>query len=42
MEGQLVNQYMSEKAGMTSVDKKSIAETIERLTAGSPKSLHEK
>lgn len=41
MEGKLVNQYMSEKAGMGQVDKKTIAETIEKLTAGTPKSLHE-
>ena len=38
----LVNQYMNEKAGMAEIDKKKIAETIERMTAGSPKTLHEK
>jgi hypothetical protein len=42
MEGQLINQYLNEKAGMDQVDKRSIAQTIERLTAGTPKSLHEK
>ena len=33
---------MAEKAGMTEVDKQRIAETIEKLTAGSPKTIHEK
>ena len=31
---------MAEKAGMSEVDKQSIAEKVERLTAGSPKTLH--
>lgn len=42
MEGQLVNQYMAEKAGMKEVDLKNVSEIIEKLTAGSPKTLHEK
>lgn len=33
---------MNEKAGMSEVDKQNIADTIERLTAGTPKSIHEK
>ena len=33
---------MAEKAGMTEVDKKKIAETIDKMTAGTPKALHEK
>ena len=42
MQGKLVNQFMNEKAGMASIDKATIAATIERLTAGTPKALHEK
>ena len=42
MQGKLVNQFMNEKAGMGSIDKATIAATIERLTAGTPKALHEK
>lgn len=41
MEGKLVNQFMCEKAGMKEIDKKTIAEKIEKLTAGTPKALHE-
>ena len=33
---------MNEKAGMAAIDKATIATTIERLTAGTPKALHEK
>lgn len=40
MEGQLINQYLNEKAGMDQVDKRIIAEKIEKLTAGTPKTMH--
>jgi hypothetical protein len=42
MDGKLVNAFMNEKAGMSEVDKKRIADTIERITAGTPKAIHEK
>ncbi len=42
MEGQFISQYMAEKAGMADVDKSIIAEKIAKLTAGTPKSIHEK
>lgn len=42
MEDKLVNQYMNEKAGMSAIDKNKIAETVEKLTAGSPKTIHQK
>lgn len=42
MQGKIVNNFMAEKAGMTEVDKKKIAETIDKMTAGTPKALHEK
>lgn len=41
MEG-FVNHYMSEKAGMSANDKQAIAAKIDKITAGTPKSLHEK
>jgi hypothetical protein len=33
---------MSEKAGMIDCDKKAIADKIEKITEGTPKSIHEK
>lgn len=37
-----MNQYLAEKAGMAQVDKDKIAEIVQKLTEGSPKSLYEK
>jgi len=34
--------YISEKAGMATVDAESIAKKVAELTAGTPKDLHEK
>ena len=42
MDQKMVSNYMSEKAGMTEIDKEAIAKKVAELTAGTPKDLHEK
>ena len=37
----LVNQFMNPKAGMALINQHDVAHTIQRLTAGSPKYIHE-